>query len=369
MSQDKLMKVLQAAGIDSRRTIRQDINDGRYLVNNRVITDPNFMVDIDKDTVRHDDKKLKLKIEKKSYFLFNKPYGVVTTLQDPQERTTLTEFISRIKERVYPVGRLDYHSEGLIVLTNDGDFTNFIISAKNKIPKIYMLKIKGSLSEEERRKLSDKGIHLDGVRVIPQRIEFVKKTGQGNSWIRVTIVEGKKHILRKVFKYSGHPVEKLKRTAVGTFRLKTLPVGHWREITQEELDEFKRVYHYEEGSNNNEGKERSVRKTAKARSLKKARPVSKDLFQKKDPHVSKARPERKERTESKAQPKRKERTEYRDRPERKERTDYNAGSERKERTEYRDRPERKERTASNDSRVGKGRAVVKKIGVKKVGKY
>jgi 23S rRNA pseudouridine2605 synthase len=243
---EKLMKVLQGAGVDSRRNIRQNIHDGLYKVNNRVITDPNFLVDINKDTIREGEKKLKIKIEHKVYYLFHKPYGVVTTLEDPEGRPTIKDFITRIKERVFPVGRLDYHSEGLIFLTNDGELTNFIISAKNKIPKVYMIKIKGVLKEEERKRLMTKGIHLEGTRVKPLRIDFVKKTTQGNSWIKVTIVEGKKHILRKVFKYSGHPVEKLKRTAIGTFQLKKLPSAHVYHITPEELAHFKKTYHYTE---------------------------------------------------------------------------------------------------------------------------
>lgn len=247
-NEEKLQKVLQAAGIDSRRNIRQFIHDGRIKINNRVVTNPNCLVDIAADTVRLDDKKLKLKVEQKSYFIFHKPYGVVTTLNDPEGRPTLKDFIARIKERVYPVGRLDYNSEGLILLTNDGDLTNFVISAKNKIPKVYMVKIKGILKDEDRKKIKTKGIHMDGIRVKPMRVDFIKKTPQGkNSWIRVTIVEGKKHIIRKMFKYIGHPVEKLKRTAIGTIRLKTLPAGHWRELTPDELTEFKKTYRFPEG--------------------------------------------------------------------------------------------------------------------------
>jgi 23S rRNA pseudouridine2605 synthase len=246
MAEEKLQKVLQAAGVDSRRTIRQNIHDGRYKVNNQVITDPNFLVDVSKDSIRLDDKKLKLKIEKKVYYLFHKPLGVVTTLEDPQGRPTIMEFIGRIKERVYPVGRLDYNSEGLILLTNDGNLTNFIISARNQIPKVYSIKIKGIMQEDERKHLKTKGIHLEGTRVKPLRIDFLKKTAHNNSWIRVTIVEGKKHILRKVFKYSGHPVEKLKRIAIGTFRLAKLPSGHWRQLTNEEIEQFKKTYNYRE---------------------------------------------------------------------------------------------------------------------------
>jgi 23S rRNA pseudouridine2605 synthase len=246
MKEEKLQKVLQTAGIDSRRNIRQQIHEGRIKVNNQVVTDPNFLVDITSDTLRLDDRKLKLKKEKKSYYIFHKPYGVISTLQDPQGRTTIKDFLTAIKERVYPVGRLDYHSEGLLLLTNDGELTNFIISTKNKVPKVYMVKIKGILTDKERQQLKTKGVFLEGRRVKPMQIDFVKKTAQGNSWIRVTIIEGKKHIIRNLLKYTGHPVEKLKRTAIGTIKLKKLPASHWRELTIEELEVFKKTYNYSE---------------------------------------------------------------------------------------------------------------------------
>ncbi len=245
MNRLKLQKAIQAAGFDSRRNIRKGIADGDFKVNNLIVTDPNFFVDVAKDTIRYLDKKIKIKIEKKSYFIFNKPYGIVSTLQDPQGRPTIKDFIGKIKERVYPVGRLDYHSEGLMLLTNDGELTNYIISPKNKIPKVYQIKIKGVLSEEKRRKLLTKGIFIEGSRVKPLKVDFIRKTAQNNSWLRVTIIEGKKHIIRNAFKYSGHPVEKLKRVAIGTIKLKKLPPGHWKELPKEELEFFKKKYNFE----------------------------------------------------------------------------------------------------------------------------
>ena len=245
MSRLKLQKAIQAAGFDSRRNIRKGIVDGDFKINNAIVTDPNFLVDVTKDTMRYMGKKIKIKIEKKSYFIFNKPYGIVSTLQDPQGRPTIKDFIGKIKERVYPVGRLDYHSEGLMLLTNDGELTNFVISPKNKIPKIYKIKIKGVLSEEKRRKLLTKGIFIEGSRVKPLKVDFIRKTAQNNSWVRVTIIEGKKHIIRNAFKYSGHPVEKLKRVAIGTIKLKKLPSGHWKELPKEELEFFKKKYNFE----------------------------------------------------------------------------------------------------------------------------
>jgi len=250
MKEEKLQKVLQTSGLDSRRNLRQFIHEGRIKVNNQVVTDPNFLVDITRDTLRLDNLKLKLKKEKKSYYILHKPYGVISTLNDPQGRPTVKDYITGIKERVYPVGRLDYHSEGLILLTNDGELTNFIISTRNKIPKIYMTKIKGTLSVEERNNIKTKGIFLGNRRVKPLQVDFIKRTAQGNSWIRITIIEGKKHVVRDLLKYAGHPVEKLKRIAVGSFQLKKLVVGHWCELTAEELEIFKKTYDYKEQQKN-----------------------------------------------------------------------------------------------------------------------
>jgi len=240
----KLQKAVQAAGFDSRRKIRQLIHEGKFKVNGKVVKDPNFPIDPRKDSVRLKNKELKIEIEHISYFIFNKPYGVISTLHDPQGRPTIKEFIAKIKERVYPVGRLDYQSEGLILLSNDGELTNFIISPRNKIPKQYRVKIKGVLTEAEITRLKTKGLFVDGMRIKPLNVRFIRKTARDNSWYNITIVEGKKHIIRKMFKYFGHPVEKLARTAIGTIKLGKLPNGHWRELTEEEISQFKKEYNF-----------------------------------------------------------------------------------------------------------------------------
>ncbi len=242
----KLQKAIQAAGFDSRRNIRKWIHDGEIKVNNTPVTDPNFQVDITRDTIRFRDKKLKLQIEHKAYYLLNKPIGVISSLDDPQGRATVVNFLAGIKERVYPVGRLDYNSEGLMLLTNDGELTNYIISPRNLIPKVYLVKIKGVLKDEERRKLLSRGMHVEGIRVKPVSLEYVRKTAKMNSWIRVTIVEGKKHVIRKMFQFMGHPVDKLRRVAIGTFKLGQLPRGHTRKVKPEELEEFKKRFGYKE---------------------------------------------------------------------------------------------------------------------------
>lgn len=240
-----LQKFLQQSGVGNRRGIRQMIADGKIKVNGKVITDPGFPVEPASDKFRLRNKELKLKIERRRYIVLNKPTGVVSTLSDPQKRRTVRDFLGKIRERLYPVGRLDYHSEGLMLLTNDGDLANFIISAKNKVTKTYSIKIKGTLEEGEKKKL-EKGISLEGERLNPFLIEPIKTTPSGNSWLKVTITEGKKHILRKAFQYSGHPVEKLKRISIGTIQLRKLPPGHWRELTGAELDFFKRSFRFPE---------------------------------------------------------------------------------------------------------------------------
>ena len=245
MKELKLQKYLQECGVASRRDIRQWIHDGRFQVKGRVVTDPNFPVRFPGDTVHLNGKLLKLSPQGKSYFAFNKPVGVVSTLADPEGRSTVSAYIGRIRERVYPVGRLDFNSDGLMLLTNDGELANFIISARNCVPKTYLLKIKGALSEATRKKL-ERGIFLEGERLNPFVIEEVKTTHSGNSWLKVTISEGKKHILRNAFKYSGHPVEKLRRIAIGTLTLGKLPLGEWRELREFEVAAFKRAYKFPE---------------------------------------------------------------------------------------------------------------------------
>jgi 23S rRNA pseudouridine2605 synthase len=245
MKEIRLQKYLQNCGLASRRDIRHWIHEGKFKVNRLTVTDPNFTIKINSDQIHFGKKLLRLNMQSKSYFIFNKPVGIVSTLADPQQRPTISSFITRIKERVYPVGRLDYNSDGLMLLTNDGDLANFITSAKNQVPKTYLLKIKGDLNEATQKKL-EKGVFLEGERLNPFVIEPVKMTGSGNSWLKVTISEGKKHILRKAFKYSGHPVEKLRRIAIGTITLSKLPLGEWRELRPDEITAFKKKYRFPE---------------------------------------------------------------------------------------------------------------------------
>jgi 23S rRNA pseudouridine2605 synthase len=256
MRETKLMKYLQGCGLASRRQLRQWIHEGRFTVDGRVIDDPAAPLRPGGQVIRLDGRPLKLAPQPRSYFVLNKPGGVVSTLSDPEGRPTVRDFIAGIRERVYPVGRLDFHSDGLMLLTNDGELAEFILAARNGVPKTYLLKVKGALGDAARQKL-ERGFVLDGERLRPFVIEETSRTGGGHSWLRVTIREGKKHILRKAFLYAGHPVEKLRRVAIGTLKLGHLPPGHWRELRAEEIAAFKSQFRYGQAiSGKREGRER-----------------------------------------------------------------------------------------------------------------
>lgn len=242
MEKIKLQKILQSIGWDSRRNIREAINEGHFSVNGVVSKDPNILLDPVKDHLKFDGNRVKVKLEKKVYYVFNKPIGVLTTMKDPQGRKNISHFIKKIPERVYPVGRLDYNSQGLIFLTNDGDLADFIINSKNKVPKTYLVKVKGLPGKEKFDMILKKGAFVEGQRVRPISISFVKKTKTGNSWIRVAIYEGKKHIIRKLMLFNGFPVEKLKRSAIGNIKLGNLPIGYYKQLKEEDIDIFRKKF-------------------------------------------------------------------------------------------------------------------------------
>lgn len=249
-----IQKFLQQSEIDNRRNIRTFLAGGLVKVNGQIIKDPKFILHPRLDQVKVNNKLIRMKSTPHKYFVFNKPDGIISSLSDPQGRPTIKDFIRKIPFRVYPVGRLDFHTEGLIILTNDGDFSNFVLSVKNQIPKSYSAKVKGLISQEKIRRLNKSGVVIDQVKVIPQLIKFVQKTPRGNSWILIKIVEGRKHVVRNFFKFSGHPVKKLKRISIGSLKLKHLPLGQWREVSSSEIEYFKKQFHYDEPGKADRGK-------------------------------------------------------------------------------------------------------------------
>jgi 23S rRNA pseudouridine2605 synthase len=235
--EERLQKILAYAGIASRRKAEQIITEGRVSVNGKIVTELGTRADPLSDVIKVDGKRLKTP-SRFVYVLLNKPRNVVSTSSDPENRPTVMEYVARIKERIYPVGRLDFASEGLLILTNDGDFTKGMTRA-GVIPKVYHVKIAGKPDERILEKLR-RGVYLEGSRLAPCQIALLKDGD--NPWYEVTLHQGRNQQIRKMFAFSGHPVEKLRRVRIGFLEDRRLPVGAWRFLTEQEVERFKREF-------------------------------------------------------------------------------------------------------------------------------
>ena len=236
--QERLQKILAHAGVASRRHAEEMIQAGRVSVNGHIVTELGTKADPEDDVIKVDGKKLR-HAERHLYILLNKPKNVMSTSADPEDRPTVIDYVkSKIKERVYPVGRLDFGSEGLIILTNDGDFTKFMTKA-GVIPKVYHVKVAGQPDERDLAKLR-KGAYIDNERLAPAEIRLLK--GGENPWYEVTLHQGRNQQIRKMFQFVGHPVEKLRRVRIGRLEDEKLRSGAWRFLTEEEVKQFKREF-------------------------------------------------------------------------------------------------------------------------------
>jgi 23S rRNA pseudouridine2605 synthase len=229
---ERLQKIISVAGIASRRHAEKLITAGRVSVNGVVIKELGAKADALKDVVRVDGSIISIE-RTNLYIALNKPAGFVTTLSDPQKRPTILDLLGDVTERVYPVGRLDYDSAGLLLLTNDGDFAQKVQHPRFQIPKVYRVKIQGRPSKEELKKINE-GIRLpDGV-FKPENIQ-IEKFNERSCWLRLTIKEGKNRIIRRGFEAIGRRVSRLVREAVGDIKLGALPEGSWRNLTKKEI--------------------------------------------------------------------------------------------------------------------------------------
>lgn len=233
---ERLQKIISKYGIASRRHAEQLIREGRVTVNGQIAV-IGQKADPEKDHIKVDGKLL-IKPEPKVYYAFYKPRKVITSLLDPQGRPTVKDFIKGIKFRVYPVGRLDFDSEGLLILTNDGDFAYKVMHPSSKIEKTYMVKVDGIVEKETIEKLR-KGVKIDGKLAVPVSVHLVK-TLKANSWIKITLHEGRKRQIRKMLERVGHPVIKLKRIAIDGIKLGDLKPGQFRPLTKEELEQLRK---------------------------------------------------------------------------------------------------------------------------------
>ena len=238
MAAERLQKLISRAGVCSRRHAEQLIAEGRVTVNGKVAS-LGDRADGDRDHIKVDGKLLR-RPEPMRYLLLYKPRGVMTTCDDPQERTTVVDLVKpRVRERVFPVGRLDYHSEGLIVLTNDGELAEKVSHPKHGLVREYLVKIRGDLDETQLRKLMA-GAVVDGRRVRPRSVRRESTTRSGaNSWWRVEVAEGRTHEVRELFFRAGHHVQRLRRTAIGPIRDHRLRPGDVRELTEDEVRQLK----------------------------------------------------------------------------------------------------------------------------------
>jgi len=234
--EERLQKILAHAGVASRRACEELILSGKVKIDGRVVTELGVKADPEQNVIEVDGKKI-TEMEKLIYILLFKPAGYVSTVHDPQKRRTVLDLISGIKERVYPVGRLDYDTSGLLILTNDGQLTHELIHPSREVEKTYRAMVKGIPHSVSLKKLAT-GIELDDGKTAPAQVK-IKKTDGDHALIDITIHEGKNRQVRRMFTAVGHPVIWLKRIAFGFLDLGKMKPGEWRYLTKQEVERLK----------------------------------------------------------------------------------------------------------------------------------
>jgi 23S rRNA pseudouridine2605 synthase len=243
MAEERLQKIIARAGIASRREAETLIRDGAVTVNGKVVTEMGTRADPEKDHIKVKNR-LITRREPERYILLYKPREVMTTVTDPEGRLTVIDLLQGVSERVFPVGRLDYQSEGLLLLTNDGDLANRLTHPKFGCEKTYHVKVRGVPEENVLQKLR-RGVVLEGKRTKPCEIERLKTTGRRadptNSWLVVRLREGRTQQIRKMFLFAGHPVQRLRRVAISVIEDPVLEPGMWRDLTEAEVRSLRRI--------------------------------------------------------------------------------------------------------------------------------
>ncbi len=234
----RLNKFLSQAGVCSRRKADELIRQGRVKVDGHVVKEPGFRLDPAKQVVQVDGEPVKK--APMVYYLFYKPSGYLTSLHDPHGRKTIAEFLKKLPVRVFPVGRLDADTEGLLLLTNDGDLAHRLLHPRFGLKRTYHATVKGHPSAKAIKQLLKDGVEVEGRRVYPQKIRLLRK-GPRSTTYEVVVGEGRKREVRKLFAAIGHPVKKLKRVAFGPLILKGLLPGEIRPLKPEELKLLKKI--------------------------------------------------------------------------------------------------------------------------------
>ncbi len=227
---DRLQKILAHAGVASRRACEQLILEGHVQVNGKTVTELGTKADPRRDEITVDFEPIHR--ESPVYVLLNKPKGYVTTVKDEAGRPTVMALVQGVPARIYPVGRLDFNSEGLILMTNDGELAHRMTDPDHEIAKVYLVKVHRTVTPEQIKELEG-GFRLDGRRLKPCRIEVVEKAQ--NPWLKITLTEGKNQQIRRMFAAIGHPVSKLRRVQFGPIADPRLKPGEWRFLSPGEV--------------------------------------------------------------------------------------------------------------------------------------
>jgi 23S rRNA pseudouridine2605 synthase len=243
---ERLQKIMAASGIASRRKAEEIIAAGRVTLNGKVVLEQGTKADPERDVICVDGKRLERR-ERLVYFLLNKPKGYVTTVSDPEGRPTVMDLVPKLEERVYPVGRLDYASEGLLLMTNDGALAQKLTKAGSHVLKTYLVKIGGKPDEKTIERLrAGVMIELDDGRKVKTSPAKIRLAEDGaNPWYEVVLIEGRNRQIRRMFERVGFHVEKIKRVQLGPLVL-DVGVGKYRELTGREIEQLRRIAKTEE---------------------------------------------------------------------------------------------------------------------------
>lgn len=236
----RINKYIALCGVASRRKAEELILAGRVTVNDEVMTELSYKVDEENDIVKVDDKLIKEE-NKLVYILLNKPEGYITTVKDQFDRPSVLDLVSDIKERVYPIGRLDYETSGLLLLTNDGDLTYKLTHPKHEIDKTYVARVKGKLTKEEIERFKT-GLKIEDYTTAPAKLKIIKYDEQrDSSLLEIKIHEGKNRQVRKMCKAINHPVLRLRRSAMGKIKIGDCEIGKYRYLTEDEIKYLKNL--------------------------------------------------------------------------------------------------------------------------------
>ena len=233
----RIQKILSQAGIASRRAGEQLMLEGRVTVNGVTVRELGTKADPSHDDIRVDGRRVRV-VERHRYLLLNKPRGVMSTRSDPHRRPTVIDLLEGVRDYVYPVGRLDFDSEGLLVLTNDGDLAARLTHPRHGVARVYEASVLGVPDERDLKRLA-KGVMLEGRPTAPAVVKLLRAHGKG-SVLEITIREGRNRQVRNMCDAIGHPVTELKRVAIGPIRDAKLKPGRWREMTEDEVKRLRR---------------------------------------------------------------------------------------------------------------------------------